>query len=117
MYRLRSKVAELFDKKFGELYDDTHKYMGVKREIAYKKLKAYTVKKHPMPLKVLDFLLAPDTGYKITYGTCKLIYNKISGKCEDFIVGYAGQINPFTWNQFVALLKECYENKSKLIWE
>jgi hypothetical protein len=117
MYRLRSKVAELFDKKFGELYDDTHKYMGVKREIAYKKLKAYTVKKHPMPLKVLDFLLAPDTGYKITYGTCKLIYNKISGKCEDFIVGYAGQDNPFTWNQFVALLKECYENKSDLVWE
>lgn len=116
MFRLRSKVAELFDKKFGELYDDIYKYFDKEREIAYKKLREYTCKKHPMPLKVLDFLLAPDTGAKITYGCCKEIYNGIKGKCEDFTIGYAEQKNPFTWNQFVELLKECYDNKSDLVW-
>ena len=47
----------------------------------------------------------------------KEIYDGIYGKCDDWIIGYAGQENPFTWNQFVELLKECYDNKSDLIWE
>ena len=117
MFRLRSKVAELFDREFMELYDDTYKYTGEKRENAYQKLKASTCEKHPMPLKVLDFLLAPDCQYEITYGTCKLIHKQINGKCDDWVIGYAGQDNPFTWNQFVTLLEECYENKSKLTWQ
>lgn len=116
MFRLRSKVAELFDKNLMVLYDDIYKTFGTKREDALNAISLYANKYRPVSLKVWNFLFLPDTGAKITYGCCKEIYDNINGKCEDFTIGYVGQENPFTWNQFVELLKECHENKSDLVW-
>lgn len=117
MFRLRSKVAELLDAKLGELYDDTYKKFGDNRKDALDAICLYANKHRPVSVKVWKFLFLPDTGAKINYGCCKEIYDGINGKCEDFTIGYTERENPFTWNQFVSLLKECYDNKSKLIWE
>lgn len=112
MFQLRSKIAELFDKKLGKLYVDIYKTPKAKSTISL-----YANKHKPVTLKVWNFLFLPDTGAEISYDCCKEIYDGVNGKCDDWIIGYAGQENPFTWNQFVALLKECYENKSDLVWE
>lgn len=117
MFQLRLKVAELFDKELGYLYKDAYIKNGDERKEALSAICHYVYKHKPVSLKVWNFLILPDTGAEITYGCCKEIYDGINGKCNDWIIGYAGQDNPFTWNQFVALLKECYENKSKLIWK
>lgn len=117
MLRLRSKVAELFDKELGCLYADIYRTAGNKRKEALSAISLYANKYKPVSLKVWNFLFLPDTGAKITYGCCKEIYDGIVGKCDDWIIGYAGQDNPFTWKQFVKLLKECYDNKSDLLWE
>ncbi|MBQ3690879.1 MAG: hypothetical protein II937_13610 [Bacteroidales bacterium] len=116
MLKLRIKVAELFDKKLGYLYKDALCKIGDKRKEALSAISLYANQHKPVSLKVWNFLFLPDTGAEITYGCCKEIYDGINGKCDDFVIGYAAQDNPFTWNQFVELLKECYENKSKLIW-
>lgn len=117
IFQLRSKVAELFDKELGYLYKDTYSKIGDERKEALSAICLYANKYKPVSLKVWKFLFLPDTGAEITYGCCKEIYDGINGKCDDFVIGYAGQKNPFTWKQFVELLKECYDNKSKLIWE
>lgn len=112
MFQLRSKIAELFDKKLGKLYVDIYKTPK-----ALSTISLYANQHKPVTLKVWNFLFLPDTGAEISYDCCKEIYDGINGKCDDWIIGYAGQENSFTWNQFVDLLKECYDNKSDLIWE
>lgn len=138
MFQLRSKIAELFDKKLGKLYVDIYKAPKAKIKEALSTISSYSAKlelslmkikealstislyanQHkPVTLKVWNFLFLPDTGAEISYDCCKEIYDGINGKCDDWIIGYAGQEISFTWNQFVDLLKECYDNKSDLIWE
>lgn len=117
MFQLRSKIAELFDKKLGKLYVDIYKTPKAKIKEALSTISLYANQHKPVTLKVWNFLFLPDTGAEISYDCCKEIYDGINGKCDDWIIGYAGQENSFTWNQFVDLLKECYDNKSDLIWE
>lgn len=116
MFQLRSKIAELFDKKLGKLYVDIYKTPKAKIKEALSIISLYANQHKPVTLKVWNFLFLPDTGAEISYDCCKEIYDGINGKCDDWIIGYAGQENPFTWNQFVELLKECYDNKSDLVW-
>lgn len=116
MFQLRSKIAELFDKKLGKLYVDIYKTPKAKIKEALSIISLYANQHEPVTLKVWNFLFLPDIGAEISYDCCKEIYDGINGKCDDWIIGYARHENPFTWNQFVELLKECYDNKSDLVW-
>ena len=125
MAKLRIKVAELCCPEFGAAYKETfHNAVRLsgtaqEKEAFEKRINGIIrrcldeKKVHP---KVVDFCLQPDTKGAIRYGACKVIYDGVKGAEDDWCVGYAGWDNPFTWMQFVALLKECYDNKSDLVW-
>lgn len=128
MAKLRTRVAELCCPEFGAAYEETYKKTALHlgHEETDEDRKAFEdringiirrcIKEKKVHYKVVDFCLQPDTKGAIRYGACKVIYDGIKDAEDDWCVGYAGWDNPFLWTQFVALLKECYDNKSDLVW-
>ena len=65
--------------------------------------------------KIVDFLFMPDTNGKISYGTCRRIYDLINEEPDDAQYGYC-MIGDNTMGTFKALLKDVYINGGTLIW-
>lgn len=66
--------------------------------------------------KILDFLFAVDCKGKISYGTCKNIYEYIKNEPDTDKYGYVGRKDCSTMGDFKKLLLDVYENKGNLIW-
>ena len=114
---LRMQVATCLNSEYGEEYGTFFKTAPWKRNCDKLNLIATRlIREKSKNEKIVDFLAQDDIGGKISYGAAKVIYDTINGKCEDFKIGYSETKNPFTWQQFIDLLKECYEHKSDLVW-
>ena len=128
MAKLRMEVAHLCCPEFGAAYAEsytkaslclTHEGTGEDRKTFEDRINGIIrkcIKEKKVHYKVVDFCLQPDIKGAIRYGACKVIYDGIKGAEGDWTVGYAEWDNPFTWTKFIVLLKECYDNKSELVW-
>lgn len=115
---LRAKVAEANSKEFGNLYKDYFTTAPALRNAGNFVKEANKLHKNgKLSAKIWKFCTLPDIKGSVSYAVCNEIYNLVKGIKDNYIYGYAGQENPFDHNQFVKLLKECYDNKSDLIWE
>ena len=65
--------------------------------------------------KIVDFLFAPDTNGKISYGTCGRLYSLIINEPDEDQYGYT-MIGDNTMRTFKALLRDTYINGGTLIW-
>ena len=121
--RLRRTIASLCPKEINKHYqylldniihlshckEDADAY-DAQTEIIYQKYK----KQYG---KVIDFLYAPDTGAKLTYGAAKQLLKVIGDYDDDAIYGYAGWgPNAAKFSDFKALLQDCADCKKPLKW-
>ena len=119
-FNLRKNIALAFDKEFGEHYE-TLIYRNSKEDF-----KAFDEKANKIlsdsrfkdeDSDVLDFLFACDCEGKISYKTCKKIYELI--KDIDFgekIFTYAHYSKGDDYEMFKKFLKECYSHRRKMYW-
>lgn len=118
---LREKVAELCSPEFGKHYKTLYfaPAVGESRSKFFKDFDRKTselLEKKVVSPKVVDFCLQSDCNGKIRYGACKEIYKHIKDYDDDVCYGYAGRTDCMMFKDFVALVKECYDTKSDLIW-
>jgi len=119
MFKLRSKIANAYDKEFGKHYETLTSGYGKEFYEKFDK-KTNEILSHERFKQededIIDFLFAPDTDGKISYKTCKKIYDLITDiKYDNLQLRYVVQSNN-DWEDFKELLKKCYLNKSNLIW-
>lgn len=75
------------------------------------------IEKKAISIKVVDFLLQSDIKGAIRYGACKQILKIISDYDDNFNYGYAALPNQPRFKDFKALLQECVDLKSDLVWD
>lgn len=113
---LRTKIAELCSKEFGEHYEKLSYLHSDKEFEEFDKKTMELIDKKAVSIKVVDFCLQPDCKGKIRYGACKEIYKHIKDYDDNICYGYAGRPDCMMFKDFIALVKECYEKKADLIW-
>ena len=113
---LRGKVAELCSKEFGEHFARLIKLHSNEEFEEFDRKTKELLDRKVVSIKIVDFCLQSDCGGKIRYGACKEIYNHIKDYDDNICYGYAGRPDCMMFKDFVALVKECYENKSDLVW-
>lgn len=120
--RFRNKVAELYSEEFGNHYKelDTVSFVFDSERKAFfetydKKTEQMIIDKK-LNIKVADFCYQSDCSGKIRYGACKVIYNIIKDYDDDICYGYCGRPDCAMFSDLKALIKECYDNKSDLVW-
>lgn len=120
-FRLRCTIARAFDSDLYSHYLHLIDYRSSKAEwdeydhitnVIIQKNKIDTVK---WKSKIVDFLFAPDTNGKISYGTCGRLYRLIKNEPDENQYGYT-MIGNNTMGTFKALLKDVYVNRGTLIW-
>ena len=122
---LRRKVAELCGQDILEHYDrclfhqelylmsDTEKSQFWK---SYDEKTAQLVQEKKLHTKVADFLYQTDAGGSIRYGACKELLKIIGSYDDDVLYGYAGKTDCAKFCDFKAILKDCVETKSDMVW-
>lgn len=115
---IRKAVAKAWDKVFGAHYatlsycSDYEKFNDTANKIINsERLKGKTEK----DTDILDFLFAPDVEGKISYKTCKKIYDLIKDNSLNCCLRYAVYSHN-DWGDFKQLLKECYSHRANLVW-
>ena len=115
LFRLRGVIAKLTNKEISEHYafmqNNIYSLLrtgfaeyDAKTEELYKKYK----KEYG---KVIDFLYAPDSGAKMTYGCAKQLLNTIGDYNDDEVYGKG------SFKEFRHLLMDAAETKSGFWWE
>ncbi len=118
LIKIRNRVANTFDKEFGEHYKTLIKCYDAED---YKAFNAKTTKIlsddrfKSEDQDIVDFLFANACDGSINYKTCKKIYELIKDDNEPVQLRYAFYSNN-DWEDFKQLLKECYSHKSKMCW-
>ena len=124
-YHLRNKIAYLCCNELGSIVDELNKAItrifdsedekaDFYRDIDHKIESLILAKK--VSVKVVDFIMQSDCKGKIRYGACKEIYKHIKDYDDNICYGYAGHLDCAMFKDFKSLLKECYDNKSDLVW-
>lgn len=67
-------------------------------------------------IKVVDFLLQSDCSGSIRFGACKQILKVIGDYDDDICYGYAGRKDCAMFRDFKAILQDCVDTKSDLVW-
>ena len=121
--RLRTKVAHLVEKELGEHYEALDRDVPFMKEeerkqffVGYNKKIAEIQEKFKIPDAVLEFLYAPDSDGKITYGRCKKIYEVIKDYDDNIAYGYCGRSDCAMFKDFKNIVKDCIENKCSMKW-
>lgn len=68
------------------------------------------------PVKVVKFLLAPDSEATTRYGACKEILKVIGDYDDNICYGYAGRSDCAMFRDFKAILQDCVDNKCDMVW-
>lgn len=120
---LRNKVAELVGDPFAEHYlllsEPSVPILGEARKAYFEKYDQKTEKlvtEKKVHIKIADFLYQCDCDGKIRYGACKEILKVIGGYDDNILYGYCGRANCAKFSDFKAILKDCVENKSDMVW-
>lgn len=116
---LRNNIASAFDKEFGEFYKNLPFYIVESKIDEYneKANKILRDKRFKEDEDIIDFLFASDCEGKISYKTCKKIYDLI--KNIDFgkrIFTYAAHSDGKDYEKFKNFLLECYKYRRNMIW-
>ena len=123
--RLRDRVAILVGEPFAshELQLSKPEVMFMfnqeKKDAFFKKFNARTeqlINDGKVSIKIVDFLHQSDCEGKIRYGACKEILKVIGDYDDDIAYGYCGRKDCAKFADFKALLQECVDNKSMLVW-
>lgn len=118
---IREYVSKAFDKELGEHYSGLRRII---REEDFNKFDKRTneilsderFKKEDED--IVDFLFAPDESGKVSYRTCKKIYDLIKDIKDEgsrIVLRYSLYSNN-DWEDFKQLLKDCYSNRCNLTW-
>lgn len=118
---LRRRVAKLTGEPFSSHYEGLF-YAPIFEEErkqyfeAFDQRTAEMIEKKLVPIKVVDFCLQPDCGGKIRYGACKELLKIIGDYDDNILYGYAGRKDCAKFADFKAILQECVEKKSDMVW-
>lgn len=121
---LRNKVADLVGGAFGSHYmllSEPHIICmsGEKREqfyVAYDKHTEYLMQEESISIKVVDFLFQSNSGGKIRYGACKELLKVIGDYDDNIMYGYCGRKDCAMFADFKAILEDCVQSKSDMVW-
>ncbi|MCG4526346.1 hypothetical protein [Intestinimonas massiliensis (ex Afouda et al. 2020)] len=125
--RLRRKVSELQGGPFHDIYEEVCSwYPGCTAEAAdefdarinarIEELLADEDKTKRPDIKIIDFLLQTDVGGRIRYGACKNILKVIGDYDDNILYGYCGRPDCARFADFKAILQDCVDTKSDMIW-
>lgn len=120
-YHLRKNIALALDQEFGEHYAnilDTLHASKSEKDAYWKKYEEIINRKNLRKnnLTVLSFLLKSDCGGKISWKTCKKIYDLIKDvDFEDRGFRYAAH-RKNDYEDFKKFLRECVKNKRYMQW-
>jgi len=120
-FRLRRDVAYFVSKEFGDHYAnltrinpfDANEYDGITK---------WLIKKYHCKKRCIDFLYAPDSGYRLSPFKCKAVLDLIANGEETGIdnktlYGYTARPeNCMTIYNFIDLLAACYDKRKALVW-
>lgn len=123
-FNLRNKVSDLVGGEWAQHYSMLYKiqttYPVEKRKALYKEFDAKTeelISKRKVSVKVVDFLLQSDCAGSIRFGACKQILKVIGDYDDDICYGYAGRKDCAMFRDFKAILQDCVDTKSDLVWD
>lgn len=115
---LRNNIASAFDKEFGELYKNLLLYITENEINGYnEKVNKILSERFKDDEDIINFLFASDCEGKISYKTCKKIYDLI--KNIDFgkkIFTYAAHSDGKDYEKFKNFLLECYKYRRNMVW-
>lgn len=122
LYRLRANIAKAYDEQLGELYkelfsvsDTADNIQRVETEINNLLSDEQRFKKEDYD--ILDFLFGSETFGRISYKTCKKIYELIKDiNFGNKIFTYAAHSSGNDYELFKQFLSECYSKKRNMIW-
>ena len=124
-FRLRRDIAYSVSQEFGDHYADCVSSLYVFNEKAceeYNKTTDYLIKKYRLKKRFLDFLYAPDAGYRLSPMKCKAVLDQIAygenTKDEAIsLYGYAARPDScMTMYNFIDLLAMCSAKGKYLVW-
>lgn len=125
--RLRRKVSELQAGPFHKVYEEVCTwYPGLNGETAEEfddrvnnciEEMLNTEDKSQRPdIKIIDFLLQSDVKGCIHYGACKNILKVIGDYDDNILYGYCGRPDCARFADFKAILQDCVDTKSDMVW-
>ena len=118
LIKIRTRVANAFDKEFGEHYKtlfDCYDNADFKAFNAKTRKILSDDRFKDEDKDIVEFLFASDCEGSISYKTCKKIYELIKDNNEPAQLRYA-LYSDNDWEDFKQLLKECYSHRSKMYW-
>lgn len=122
--RLRNQIADLAG--VGEHYRQIEKIMFGYFTSSKEKEKAFDehdrktelmVKTGVLNAKVARFLWESDVEARLPYGVAKAVLKVIGDYDNQTIYGYAGRPDAAQFRDFKAILQDCVDTKSQLIWD
>lgn len=119
---LRDKIGDLVGGEFAEHYRayDNAPFYGEERKkffVEYDKKINDLIAEKKVPYKVAVFLYACDCAARLRYGVCKEVLKVIGDYDDNILYGYAGRPDCAMFADFKAILKDCVETKSDLVWD
>lgn len=122
--RLRNKVADLVG--IGDHYRQIENILfgffpnAKEKEKAFEehdRLTDQMIKDGVLNEKVARFLYSSDVEAKLSYGVAKKLLEVIGDYDDNVIYGYCGRPDRAMFKDFKAILQDCAETKSALIWD
>ena len=119
--RLRNKVADLVGDPWASHYHtlDCAPCIGEGGRQFFENFDAETKRlldDKKVSIKIVDFCLQPDYEGSIRYGACKQILAAIGDYDDNILYGYCGRPDCARFRDFVAILRDCVENKCDMVW-
>lgn len=120
--RWRDKIAELYGGEWWEHYKTLDQALMLivtpEREKFFREFDEKTdrlIKEKRVDPKIVNFCMQPDCEGSINYGVCKKILAVIGDYTDDCAYGYAAYAN-HDFDRLKAILQDCVDTKSKLVW-
>ena len=115
---IREEVAMQFDKEYGKHYVTLCQYRTADEWKVFNK-RTTEILSHERfkdeDKDLLDFLFASDCEGKISYKTCKKVYDLLKNSKNKCCLRYAFY-SKNDWDDLKELLLQCYKHKANLYW-
>ena len=118
-FRWRLKIAELCDTKwydhYKKLVDAPLSFLDKEWYNKFNKETERLIDQEGVDVRLVDFCIQSDCGGSITYGTCKKILKLIGDYTDDIAYTYLAYAD-HDWDKLKAILQECADTRSRLVW-
>lgn len=118
-FNLRKNIAYCLDEEFGANYANLlHCHSQAEYKMNDREAEKIIARKHldDNYSDVLDFLYASDTDGRVSYKTCKKIYDMIKNKDFGTKIFRYGAIAHNDYEEFKLFLLDCYSNRKYMRW-